>query len=320
MAEVVSNTIKPDKTRVGVGEPVNFTGSVRLSETVKLGQLYVEIYVNDFAKPVKTLTEDISGGSATYSFSLVFREPGTYRVKTYAELYYLPYMVIVSVANSLDHLVVIDRSSDEYIWFDAVNGTAHRMAVVPVHYTVSGYPDKTVCSTIRIYNNDRLLVTRHACSGINSYAVIDLYPYMLRPGTLVVEAVPDTSGVRGYRAVYSVLDIGSVRVVGAEGTGDEIVIDVEGLPALPSDTGLWYEVVVGKTDPELGFIQLAEARLSGSDTGPVRVVIKRHPGQGCICVNTVRIRLCYREWSPTTCAALLKEIRFRDVCTGPLCG
>lgn len=320
MAEVVSNRIQADKTEASIGEPVNFTGSVRLSEPVRLGQLYVEIYVNDFAKPVKTLTEDVSGDSAAYRFQLVFSRPGTYRVKTYAELRYLPYMVIVSVARSLDHLVVIDRSSDEYIWFDAVNGTAHRMPVVPIHYTVAGYPDKTICSDVRVYNNGELLVSRRVCSGINSYAVIDLQPYMLRPGTLVIEAVPDTSEARGYRAAYSVLDIGGVRIASVEETGDEIVIDVEGLPALPASSGLWYDVIVGKTDPVLGFIQLAETETNGSNNGRVRIVVRRYPGQGCICANTVRIRLCYKQWSPTTCAALLKEMRFRDVCIGLLCG
>lgn len=315
MVEVVSNRIRADKTEVDVGEAVNFTGTVVLDQPVTSAELYVEIYVNDFVKPVKSITENISGGSATYSFSLVFQEPGTYRVKTLADIRYIAPGVLVAVPGSVGDTVFIDRAGDKMVYIDPVTGDYREQDYVVIDYIVYVYPDREICSNIVVENNVTVIRRQPVCAYPDTPARIYLFPRNLRPGTLRVEAEPEDPSVKGYSHEWGIIDISDITASITKNDDTEIVVSVTGLPSLPS--GLWYDVEVGKTDPDLGLILLGHATTTG---GSLTLRIRRAENQGCICANTVLVRLCSQDWYPATCKPLLREIHLDTVCIGPLCG
>lgn len=84
LPEIVSNDLTGPSTAV-VGEAVRFTGVVGFKSPLPSNAtLYIDVYVNDEKKSALSVSVSSGASTASYEFTLVFTEPGTYRIYTIA--------------------------------------------------------------------------------------------------------------------------------------------------------------------------------------------------------------------------------------------
>jgi len=80
---IVSHRLYANKTEVDVGEEVVFMGAAELSEPLPTSQsVIIDIYVNDKKVDTEVRTAPQGIKRISYTFTLTFQEPGTYRVYT----------------------------------------------------------------------------------------------------------------------------------------------------------------------------------------------------------------------------------------------
>ena len=301
MVEIISHELKVDKTKVNVGEPINFTGTIKLDKPVQNAELVIDVYVNDSL--IKNITKKISGITTSYTFQLVFNNQGTYSIRTYAQLHYQGYRVIVNIPGSLNRLAIIDTKKRVYLWFNDVSGDVVKKRFLPIIYTVVGYPNKKICAIVKVYNNGSLVKSEHVCADTESHAEINVDPSILSAGTLTVEAKPDGPNVQGDRSTWNILDLGNISVSNItysktnSSTNNVAVIELSYLPKLGG--GYWYRICT----PDFRVCVDTEGG------GRVSLRVETQTGGERIKIDSLEVRLCNKQWYPTICKPLIKTIK-----------